>query len=496
MSTARKVAYNTVVQVIGRVLGLAIMLVTVNYVSGHLIVDGSALVGFGQYTIVFTYVSIIGSLADLGLFTLLVREITGKTPKEAGQLIGSGIIFRLILLAMTMIVFGSIYAFLPYSPVVKDGILMGVIIAFSMLFSQMVATIFQANLLSDRIVFVETIGKVLIAIGTILALKMGFGLFGVVAANLFGHLITLSLSLLLAQPLVEIKLGFDWELWKKLQPQFWSIAIINILALVHFKVDMLLMTFFRSEAEVGIYGVAYKILEVILIVPSIVATNLLPVLSNFFISGDQETMGQVVKRSASVLFLIATFISIFVFIFAPSAIVFITNNQYLAAVLPLRILTVSILFVFLTTLLSQAIVATRDQSQLVKGYVGVVILNIILNLFAIPRYSYIGAATTTVITEAVLLAYTSLIARRKFNGAFSLDMMSRITVCAVATVTIMLVANRWLIEIAERATEFNKAVQAGYLGLELLLTGIVYFLCLLIISGGSMEKWKTLFKLQ
>ena len=87
MPESRKLVANTSIQIIGRFLTLLISLVTLSYIANHLLFEGSALKGYGQYTIVLTYISIIGATADLGLFTLVVREITGKKPATAGPII-------------------------------------------------------------------------------------------------------------------------------------------------------------------------------------------------------------------------------------------------------------------------------------------------------------------------------------------------------------------------------------------------------------------------
>lgn len=487
MSLATKVAYNTVVQIAGRLLGLAITLVTVNFIANHLIVDGSALRGYGQYTIIFTYVSIVGSAADFGLFTLLVREISGKNQREAGELAGNALAFRLLLFAITFLVFLILYQFLPYLPIVKQGIIIGVVIAFSMLCSQIIATVFQANMLADRIVVSETAGKLFTAIGTIAVLKMGYGLMSVVLINLLGQLLIFVISFLLVRKLVTIKLRLDFSLWRRFLPQFGTIALINLLALVHFKTDMLLLTFFKSESEVGIYGVAYKLLEVILVIPSIFATNLLPVLSAVMLDGRREDASQILKRSSSILFVIAAFLVVALVAFAPLAIVFITQPDFLLAVAPLRILMLSIVFVFITTLLSQAIIASRDQGVLVRGYLLAVVVNVLLNLYAIPRYSYIGAASVTVITELVLLAYTLRASRRHFQDFIHWPVLGQVLLAALTSWVILYFLPLGLIEPNTFAAA-SKFAQAGWLLGAFAAVGGVFFLALLVTFKGSFSR--------
>lgn len=493
MSVAKKVAYNTIVQVVGRLLGLLVTLVTVSYVANHLIVDGSALNGYGQYTIIFTYVSVLAAVADFGLFTLVVREISGKSGEEASRILGNALGFRVVLFLLGAAGFTLLYFFLPYQEVVRQGILIGVVIAFSMLSSQMIGAVFQANLMADRIVVTEIIGKLFITAGTILSLRLGHGLIAIVTVNLLGQILIFLLSCLLARRLVRISIQFDLAFWRKLLPQFWTIALINLLALIHFKTDTLLLTFYKPEADVGIYGVAYKIFEVILIIPSIFAANLVPVLTSFISERRHVEVGQVIKRSSSMLFIVAAYLATVVFVYSEKVIVFVTQPDFIAASGPLRILAVSIFFIFLTTLLSQAVVANRNQNVLVRGYLFVIALNIALNMYAIPRYSYIGAAVTTAMTEACLLWYTLTVCRRNFRETLNLDTLSRVIIATIISLAVLLTAVRYYPVSLSDYSQGGKIGQALILVKDFTLAAAIYLTALWATFGGSVKKIKQLF---
>lgn len=492
MSFANRVVRNTIIQIVGRVIGLMVVLVTVNYIANHLVVDGSALKGYGQYSIVFAYVSIIGSLADMGLFTLVVREITNQPKEIAGRIIGNAIGFRLILLLATFILLGVIYPFLPYDPVVKQGIAMGVVVAFSMLLSQAIATIFQANLVTSRIVVAETIGKVIIAALTIFVLSNGGGLSAVILANLAGNVVTLVISYLLARSLVTIPIGFNFKLWREKSGQFWSMALITVLGLIHFKFDSIMLSLFKGAADVGLYSIAYKILEIILIIPSIFATNLLPVMTAIVDQGNQDELGGLVKRSASVFLAIALYISVVVFLLASWIIVFITQSEFIAAASALRVLVLAVLFIFMTTLMAQAIISTRQQKVLLRGYVMVVVLNIVLNLIAIPRWSYMGAAWTTFITEGVLMTYTVIVAWKQFGARFDWVTLARLATASIFSLLILWGIRGYLVSRLSDFMVMSKGQQTLELILALFVSSAVFYLLTKVVFVGSKTQLRSL----
>lgn len=406
MFQAKKLVANTTIQVIGRFLTLIISVVTLSFIANHLTANGSALEGYGQYSIVLTYISIIGATADLGLFTLVVREITGLEPAEAGKIVGSAILFRFCLLLLSLLVLLVVFPFLPYEIVVKQGIILGAIIAFLMLFSQAIAAIFQANYQAERIAIAEVSGRLVVLGLTIYFLRQGLGLIPVITANLIGNVALLVISYLLSRATVRIKINFDLSFWRSCLPEFWSIAAVTVLGLIHFRLDSLILSLYKPVSDVGIYGVAYRILDIVLVIPAIFAANLLPLLTRLHAESKPEVMAKLVSRMTGVLFAISATIGALMLALAPWIIIFITHKDFAAAAVPLRILVPAFIFLFLTTLYAQTVIAMKAQKRLIGGYILVIALDVAVNLILIPRFSYVGAATTTVISEGVLMLYS------------------------------------------------------------------------------------------
>ncbi len=490
MFEGRKLAANTSIQIAGRFLTLLISLVTLGYITNYLLVDGSALKGYGQYTIVLTYISIIGATADLGLFTLVVREITGKQPQVAGRIVGSALVFRFLLMLATLLILGRLYNFLPYDEVVKQAIIIGAVIAFLMLFSQAVATIFQANYLSGRIVISEVIGRLVIAILTIYFLRQGLGLIPVIVANLIGNVALLVISYLMSRSAATIKIHFDFSLWKQTLPEFWSIAVVTLLGLIHFRLDSLILSFYKPVADVGIYGVAYRIFDIILVVPAIFAANLLPTLTRLNDGHRQAEISQLIKRSTTILFVASFAFGIAIMILAPWIVVFITNRDFAASALPLRILVPAFIALFLTTIYAGATIAVRQQKQLIVGYCLVVLLDIVLNLILIPRFSYVGAAVTTVVSEVALMTYSFFLLTKLLPIQLRQLPLGLLALFAAGVSVIGVLAHQFVIPTLAQFENFGKFRQGAWLavagGLIILLAlGLYRFIFRAKLTTGS-----------
>lgn len=475
MNSTKKIAYNTIIQIIGRVIGLMIMLVTINYVSNNLIIDGSAVKGYGQYYIVFTYISIIGVAADLGLYTLLVREIAGKTRQEVGELIGNALGFRFVLFGITLLIIYFLTYLLPYPEPVKAGIVIGVFCAYGLLFAQIFAALFQANMVTYKIVISETLGRLAIVGLTIYVLSVGKGLLWVIGANLIGTSLIVLVSIIYARYYCAIKMAFNFGFWKKTSPELITIALITLLSLIHFKIDSIILSVYKDSATVGIYGLAYKLLEIIAIIPSIYAANVMPYLSGVYETGNLEKMGQFLRKSLAIISAVAIPIAFIVYLLAPWFVVLVSSNQFSDAVTPLRILVFAVGFAFIAEVTTGAITAAREQRSMIKIYLFAVSANIILNIVFIPVYSYIGAAVITVITEGILMFSLIYLARKKLGKSMDFIDLIKVGVAAVVSFALYLMIKKYTLIDIDSFINQNKATQFVNLGLNSLLVFIIYF---------------------
>lgn len=496
MSLARKVAFTTIVQIIGRVVGLLVMLVTINYLANHLIVDGSAQTGFGQYTIVFTWVSVIGVIADFGLYSLLVRDISGKPKEQVADYIGSAIGFRLVLMILVMAVLGAAYFVLPYDSTVRLGIILGGLMAFSLLFTQAIAAILQANLATDRIVLAEIIARLCIVAGVIGVLQAGYGLLAVILVHLVGYLVGLLLTYLLALRYAPVPIRFNVRLWRETYPQFWPVAMVTLLSVIHFKIDALMLSFYRPAAEVGIYGIAYKLFEIAIIVSSIFATNMLPVITRYYDAGHHARFQHMVRRSSSLLVGLALLVTLIIFAYAPWFIAFVSQAEFIAAAQPLRILIIGLASVYIADLMVQGMISARYQRRLIWAYLLAIPLNIILNSYAIPHFSYTGAAVTTVITEAILVLAMLFTASRSITFRFEWAMIGRSlgAVLLAGGVTYGVYAS--VVPSLAEFLELTKLTQAAWLVVGSGVVTVLYVVSLWIFSGLSLPRLAQFVRLQ
>ena len=236
------------------------------------------------------------------------------------------------------------------------------------------------------------------------ALYSGLGLIGLGAAFVAARLVTVAGGLALARRYVgPPRPVFERDLWRELQVNALPLGAFLIVLNVYNYVDTLLLGWMKSLEDVGLYTVAYKIYEGVTYVPAILASLLTPRLSSLW-NGDRAAHGRLLRNGLAVTTALAVLLTAVLWVAAPLALTLAFQQDSLAAVPALRILSTGLVFVFAIWVLHAAAISVFEQKLLlITTGVGVVV-NTGLNLWLIPRYGINGAAAATVAGEALTLA--------------------------------------------------------------------------------------------
>jgi len=403
MTLIRKIAYNIVISAGARVVGVALSLVGIGFIARYLGQEG-----FGKYSLILAFLYTFNILADLGLYSLMVREISRPGADE--KKIASNI-FTIRIIALLIFLGGGIIAiwFFPYTSQVKMGVVIASIAFFFLSASQILMGIFQKYLRVDKPSLAELIGR-LIQLGlVILFIFLDLGLFAIFGALIVSSFLIFVLNFIFARKYIPLTLAFDFVFWKKLIKTALPIAVSIVLTLVYFKFDSIFLSLGfinRSSvypvADVGIYNIAYKILEGLIFFPAMFVGLIMPLLSKFAFS-KPEKFKKIFQKTLDVLIIFIVPLIIGLLILSLPIVILIGGKDFTASAQVLQILVFAIGLIFLGSLFGNSIIALNKQKIAAWIYFGGMIFNIVTNLIFIPKYSYLGAAMTTVFTELLVI---------------------------------------------------------------------------------------------
>ena len=189
---------------------------------------------------------------------------------------------------------------------------------------------------------------------------------------------------------------------------------------IYTNLDILMLGFLRSEADVGIYNASVRVKSLLVSVITSLGTVLLPRASYYVHHGRMEDFRDVSRKALRFVFLAAAPCMTFFFLFAEPAIRVLSGAEFLPAARPMRLLMPTLLLIGVTNILGFEIMVPTDREKLVLySVVAGALVDLILNAALIPAYSAAGAAFSTLIAEAAVLLIQLWFLRKETPGIFA-----------------------------------------------------------------------------
>jgi O-antigen/teichoic acid export membrane protein len=202
------------------------------------------------------------------------------------------------------------------------------------------------------------------------------------------------------------------------------------LTLTYMRADAVLLGIFKGPAAVGLYQAGTNLVMNLNVLARSINHALYPRMSRAW-PGKVQAFRRLRDASFRTISLIAVPATVGSFLLAPETIYFLYGPEFAPAVVTYQLLVLVIPIRMLGNTLSLSLVATDRQKQRMVAVSTTAALNIALNLFLIPRWSYLGAAIATVISESSLFVTYGLLLRQVAGRS---DLLSSLSLPGLATV--------------------------------------------------------------
>jgi len=403
MSKTREMARNYSVHFAGRVLGTFFGIVTIAILTRHL---GET--GYGELTTAMTFLQIFGVMVDFGLTLTLVQMISEHGADErriTGGILGLRLVSGIIFFGLAAFIGAS----LPYSPIIKMAIAVGTLSYLFMTASGMLVGVFQKHLAMWRVALSELLNR-FATLGAVVAFAyLQFGVVAMMVAFIIGNFLQLVSTMYLAKPYVKIWPRIDTAIWKDAIIRGWPIGLSILFNLIYLKSDILILGFFRPQADVGIYGAAYKILDVITAIPVMYMGIALPSLVHYWSIDAKKDFRKMIQKSFDFFSIVSIPILAGALVVGVPLLVFVSGEAFAQSGAVLKVLMIAAVIVFYGSLTGHVIVALKLQKPMTWGYAATAVLALVGYLLVIPRFGLWGAAWMTVVSEAIIAIITFIV---------------------------------------------------------------------------------------
>ena len=389
---AKNTSYLTLALVIQKLISFSYFIILARYLGMEIL---------GQYYTAVAFTTILALVIDLGFANILIREVAKDQQKTNTWL--RPIIGLKLILSFVAAIIAYLFAILAgYDTLVLNLI---AISFFSMIFDSFTNTFFSVIRGFHNLKF-ESIGAIgfqlIVFIFGLSLMRAGYSALWIMSVMAFAALVNFIFSSLVARFKFKLNIlpQFNYPISRKILIISWPFALYNILQRIYFYLDSLLLGFLANYVQVGLYQIAFKIVFALQFLPLAFIASLYPAMSAYW-KKNREQLLITFKRAINYLIIISLPIIFGVIAIAPDVVVLMNAER--EAVWPLRIIMLSLFFIFLNFPVGSLLNACDRQKRNTLNMGIITATSVILNLILIPIFQAVGASITVLLTNAFLL---------------------------------------------------------------------------------------------
>lgn len=428
---------------------------------------------FGKLSIAVTIAILAGSLADLGTSQIAVREMA-RRPQDRASIAGALCVTQLIMgIVLGVGGVGVAFALMPGASARIMAVFVMATLPVGAVGALTIAS--QARLRPELVIIPALVQNViwLVVVVALGAAHGGLALYGV--GVLVAAIAQSAVTLAVAARVTDVSFVGTRAIIFGLLRLGWPIGLAGVFVTAYYRIDGVILFHYRGATETAYYSAAYRVLDVLQILPMTVASVLLPLLASAQRSGESDAQAKKLFALAVTLLLAAAMpVAVCGAILAPKIVGLIYGPRYHSSAYLLAVLLPAFIPICLGYVLtSQLILHNLLRPYIAITFVGAVV-NIVLNMLAIPRYGAAAAAWTTLGTELLSMTCIAAVVARRLGLKLPAERAARALAAVAATGAAV-----WL-------------VREQPLVLSIVVAAVVYAPCLLVSRALSISELRSL----
>jgi len=367
--------------------------------------------GFGVYSAILVLPLIVVSFAQLGIRGSSIYYIGRKQFEHAD--IVSGI---LLILAMTSVLgilvtgigflllndesFTNLYIFL---------VLMMIPFRLAMAYF---GGIFIGKEQIGRSNFINWFSEFIHLIAVVVFVwLMDWQMAGALSALLVAHVFITIWALYFLHKEFGLRLHFRKEIIRSLLSMGFLFALSFVIIQLNYRIDILLLQKFSTMEEVGYYSLGVSIAEKLWQLPLAIGVVLMSRTVN---TADQDAINKTTARLVRVSFIAGLIASVALYLLSPWLLPAIWGDKFQPSVVIIQYILPGILFISIYRVLSSRLAGIGKPQVSIYVFLPALVINILLNLWWIPRYGAFGAVLATNVsytlgTLAYIFVYSKIV---------------------------------------------------------------------------------------
>jgi O-antigen/teichoic acid export membrane protein len=379
-------------RVAGYMIGALVSAVSAALLFRHLGVQDT-----GRYVIATSLVALVGALSDLGLTAVGVREIATLPPHERWPLARDLLGLRITLTVLGAIVMTAI-AWVAYSSTLAAGVALA---GFGLLLQATQDNFALPLVVGLRLGWVsalELARQILTTLVIVLLVLLGARLVPFLGVPIPVGVIVLAATVRLVRGKRELAPTFSLRRWRKFMSAMLPYSVATAASALYFRVSILLISALSNATEIGYFGASFRIIEVLTLVPALVASSAFPIFARAA-RDDHDRLGYALGRVFEVSLVVGAWVAVSIAVGAPLAISVIGGAPFKAAGPVLAIQGVGLGAMFVSLVWAYGLLSLGLYRQILWISLSVLALSAVLVTLLVPLDGAQGAAIGTAVAE-------------------------------------------------------------------------------------------------
>lgn len=367
---------------------------------------------FGLLNFSLAYVALFGLLANLGLNTIVVRDLV-QLPKETDVTLATAFVLQFVAGVLTYLLSVAMIAWL--RP--EDTLLYSIVALMSFCLvvrsTEVIRYWFESQVRSKYPIWVGNAAFLVIVVTKSGLIVLHAPLMAFVWAVLVEALL-IAIGLLYIYSKTSGLLPvtkFQIKRAKTLLNDSWPLILSGVAVMIYMRTDQLMLGAMMGNEVVGVYSAANQLSEAWYFIPMAIVASISPLIIRIK-KQDERLYQSRLQNLFDLLVVIAVFIALPVSIFSDRIIDLLYGDAYAETAQILSVQIWSSLFVFLGVASSNwFLLQNLQRLDFYRTALGA-FTNVIANIMLIPEYGAVGAAFGTLVSQIVAAYISDLLSSR------------------------------------------------------------------------------------
>lgn len=396
---------------------------------------------YGSYTTATAIMFFVFLINDFGLNTWITRELA-RDKKQTLRLLSYAMGAKIFMIVPCLLFILAYFFLTDYNSQTYYAILIFAVYGVIDSFTQLHYAIFRSYERMELETLVATTVKTMLTVLAVLSLVLGWGLLPFCAMFVLSTVVGLFFSLVLVRKnFVAATARFELTTSCSMVRQSAWFGLALFVASSYDKIDVLMLSWMKGMEVVGLYGAASKLLSLTNLIPTIFATAFFPQMARF-VSNKQE-LARLFSMAVKYLLMLAIPLVAGVYMLSDQLILLIGGREYAASAEPLRVIAFASGILFINIFLASLYGATNHQAKIVQIEIIALVFKTTLNLFLIPKYSYMGTAISTLANESLVFMLAMGWALRRIAPITEWNFVPKFLLSTAAMVACLLFLKPW-----------------------------------------------------